>query len=230
MHFPKRQGFTLIELITVVAVIAILAAILIPVVAQMRAQANLVNCSSNLRQLHTAAMSWSTENDGLVIPSLDRRKGENGENWPKLLLGVMAYPNWDEFRVALACNEYEGNRNGTFWMLGYALNETPAYLGDSSDLPKGQTKRQLSRIDDDGTGPRYRLNEVTFPARRLLFCDSNQWHIGENNSHDSADYHRHGPDRCNAIFFDGHIELLTPTEIDRSVSEPGLRLVAADEE
>jgi len=100
-------------------------------------------------------------------------------------------------------------------MLGYAYNETPAYLGDSSGVKGGASKKALMRERT------YMLSEVTHKPNRVMFCDSNQWHIGENvdfNEHVDAD--RHGGGLANAVFFDGHIEQLTPEEIELSVTDP----------
>jgi len=53
-----RRGFTLVELLVVVAVIGILMAILMPAIGRVQERGREMRCSSNLRQLHTAAMSY----------------------------------------------------------------------------------------------------------------------------------------------------------------------------
>src|SRR5918992_2204365 len=63
----KRQdegGFTLIELLVVILIIAILAAIAIPVFLRQREKAYQADVQSTLRNLATAAESFSTGNGG----------------------------------------------------------------------------------------------------------------------------------------------------------------------
>ena len=54
--YPKKSAFTLIELLTVIAVIGILAAILIPAVGNVRASAGNAKCVANMRSIGQAVM------------------------------------------------------------------------------------------------------------------------------------------------------------------------------
>jgi prepilin-type N-terminal cleavage/methylation domain-containing protein len=64
-----RKAFTLIELLTVIAIIGILAAILIPVVGQVRESAKGSLCRSNLRQIGVAAHLYAADNDDFLPPA-----------------------------------------------------------------------------------------------------------------------------------------------------------------
>lgn len=61
----------MIELLTVIAIIGILAAILIPVVGRVRSTARAAECVSNLRQLSSAAVLYAEENKGRLPTSYD---------------------------------------------------------------------------------------------------------------------------------------------------------------
>jgi len=59
----KNRAFTLIELLVVIAIIAILAAILFPVFAQAKAAAKKIASVSNVKQLTTATLMYTADND-----------------------------------------------------------------------------------------------------------------------------------------------------------------------
>jgi len=58
------KGFTLIELMIVIAIIAILAAILIPSFIHARAQSQLAACESNIRNLGTSTEMYANDYNG----------------------------------------------------------------------------------------------------------------------------------------------------------------------
>ncbi|RYG44965.1 prepilin-type N-terminal cleavage/methylation domain-containing protein [bacterium] len=60
-----RKAFTLVELLVVVGLIAILAAILFPVFAQTKEAAKRTECITNVRQLSAAMIMYVTDHDGV---------------------------------------------------------------------------------------------------------------------------------------------------------------------
>ncbi len=64
MFRPKSsKGFTLVELLVVVAIIGILAGILVPVLGRAREAAKRKSCASNLKQIGLALNLYASEND-----------------------------------------------------------------------------------------------------------------------------------------------------------------------
>src|SRR3954468_5785073 len=77
-HSGQRNGFTLIELLVAVATIAILAALLLPVLGKAKIKAQRASCMSNLRQLGFGWIIYSHDNNGLLAESYG---GSNSNAW-----------------------------------------------------------------------------------------------------------------------------------------------------
>src|SRR5688572_3188859 len=60
----QRRGFTLVELLVVIGIIALLIAMLLPALRKAKEQANAVACQSNLRQLMQCIILFSTDMKG----------------------------------------------------------------------------------------------------------------------------------------------------------------------
>lgn len=63
MKKNMKQGFTLVEIMIVVAIIGLLAAIAIPSFQKSRDTTRKNSCISNLRQIDSAKEQWAVEND-----------------------------------------------------------------------------------------------------------------------------------------------------------------------
>ena len=81
MKNTSRQGFTLVEIMIVVAIIGILAAIAIPNFVKNRRDAQRRSCIANMHLIVTSAENWRTENHMAMI----------GDNWKTELIGPANY-------------------------------------------------------------------------------------------------------------------------------------------
>lgn len=72
-----RNGFTLVELLVVISIIALLISLLLPALNRAREVALSVSCMANERQISIATLEYTDSNDGQLFPG--------GWDWPWVL-------------------------------------------------------------------------------------------------------------------------------------------------
>jgi prepilin-type N-terminal cleavage/methylation domain-containing protein/prepilin-type processing-associated H-X9-DG protein len=88
---PYRSAFTLVELLIVIAIIALLVSILLPAAGRIRDQARMAVCLSNLRQLAGLQMQYVADSKGYAMPAgyvKDPSTGGNSENYATLIVNL----------------------------------------------------------------------------------------------------------------------------------------------
>ena len=222
----------MVELLTVIAIVAVLAALGVFAIGRGLESSKSAKCAANLKQLAGAVMSYAADHDGLVPPSVynpDPAAG-GGKIWidpldsyvPKPKPGLMDNRNspyfcpcarrpgeWANSSPDYTCND-RADRTAT---TGAFVQH--AWLGSGASYP-----------------PQVRLAAITRPSQVIMFADSfhqrdvkqsGAWSLALSRL-DSADYFgkaslpdtglaprhyfRDNPVRgkFTAVFFDGHVE------------------------
>ncbi len=170
-RMAQNRAFTLIELLTVIAIIGILAAILIPVVSAVRDSARASRCIGNLRDLTLALNLFLEDNEGRIdVHSASGDGSEDVPHWAQRLendgfldnRAVTVCPSehpysWEQIR-----EEAPGRHN--FRVYGMNMITTaPPLVGGTDYAEAGSVV---------GAGHRLNANAVRDPSRYFTFVDS----------------------------------------------------------
>jgi len=242
--FPKKGNlaqrnaalaFTLIELLVVIGIIAILMALLIPVIGRVQDSAKKTACISNLRQIGVAMPLFAAEHNGCYPPQQpDKAVFTAWGQWPKWYNVLSPYlqnqSSTQDGKTVWYCPSDTRPYAATNWVCSYGMNVNPSPYSDvATDLiPLAALKGSPSKV---------------------IYCaDTGQvpWDSGITgwNNHDAnggyamgymLEYRHLGKSRdqtkkyasakeiadqggsANFLFFDGHVETLQDNQLTQSM-------------
>lgn len=158
-----KRGFTLVELLVVVAVIALLLGLLLPALSKAREQGRLMVCLNNMRDITMAANSYAADQDGL---------------WP--VMPCLVLPDG---RPLFSSWQYGGKTTSDYW-ISYGsgtfkrIDERPLnpYVAPDTILKDPQPGERLELTtyrcpSDPGTLQRSFWNSNTIPDPRVTCYD-----------------------------------------------------------
>lgn len=157
----KSRGFTLVELMVVIGIIAVLIAMIMPALSRSRQMARRVVCLSNLRQLTMGWIMYSDEHKGMLVSSAtndDTTWVNAGDGHDSITTGAL-YPYVRNVGIYLCPND-----RVDYWRT-YSMND---FLGGGGwNGGPGQQARKMS--------------DVTYPWSTYVFAeelDSRGFNLG----------------------------------------------------
>ncbi len=183
----KNRGFTLIELIIVIAILTVLAALTVPVLQMGSRTAKSVKCIANLKAIYLGLVQYTDEFDDF-LPAAGSDEGEKN-GWPAWYRTLLPYVG-NQWEVYACPGKYfrikdierdisEGAPNQapgveTMAMVHYGMNHAFAEDDEEQRIELwGQTRQRQM---------------IKYPARTIAFCDTGQIEDGEGGSDNPLDW------------------------------------------
>ncbi|MFA6286642.1 MAG: type II secretion system protein [Opitutaceae bacterium] len=242
-----RNAFTLVELLAVIAIVGVLAALLFAAYGGIMRAKNTSVCLANLRQIGTATLVYCADHKGDFprAVSFPPNTVRSDSPWNTLLNVYLGLPSESAPSPIYKCpadpRDYMTVQNGTTrYARSYSFNGTP-------DLSASTVIGTMGLVQTTGVGnhqyPVRKLAHITAPSKTIMVTEwwTNKtgdlrenwqdsytcsqitagWTLLSNVpiSHERSGYY-HGAN-YNAVFVDGHVQSVTPEEIIRGWSEPG---------
>jgi prepilin-type N-terminal cleavage/methylation domain-containing protein/prepilin-type processing-associated H-X9-DG protein len=228
-RFSSSRAFTLVELLVVVAIIALLLGILLPALGRAREVARATVCGSNIRQLALANLTYAQANAGHLVraardiwhPNFERwhgRRTAGDQPFEPARSDMAAY--FGESGSVKACPDFvegrdyqEGFEDGCG---GYGYNQS--YLGGRSDLygTSPTAAAHSARVDDISrpvetvmfTDAAY-IIDGNLTKSAYSFCEPPFWQLSvgpPSNMRPNPTIDFRHLTQCNAAWSDGHVD------------------------
>ena len=215
-HHIRNSGFTLVELLVVIGIIAVLISILLPALSSVRSAAADLQCQSNLRQLAIATVTYAGDWGGM-LPRANTGYPSNAsppiiDDWLKSLEPILrpsqagVVTAWQSEPIYI-CPRHADDRSGP--------NSEQYGMNKLMDLGLNFTP------SPPGTPNNYKLSQIKRPAEIVLFADKNETQWSPIVSTSSAEWVqlRHGRGTklvANVVFADGHAGTMLSSERSKS--------------
>lgn len=211
----ERSAFTLVELLAVIAIVAVLMALIFPLLGKMVERSLQAKCAANLKNIYVAWGSYAADNAGRLAPAVTGQGPWYEDYWTKSLGPYLGFSktlggNGDAFVGTVAfCPGNKGKPYHTeqYSALSYIPNGLIGGVFDSGGQLIARLKTWPNRVPVALT-----IGAIDQPSKRMLFASAEdnmlRSYMDANNPGPYLATHFNGGG--NILFADGHVELYKP--------------------
>ncbi len=213
-----QKGFSVMEILLVMVVIAVIGVLLLPVISSARQSADGAKCAGNLRQIGLGLFAYAGDRNGAIVPAAVIR---SNYFWFDELNPYMGFPKYH------ASYSYpEPTAVGTAFPL--AWQQCPARKESRltrEAVAYGWNYQNFGyKAANDTYNSHTNLRQIEEPSKTIIVGDSKD-HETNPGTHSEYRYlyPKGGPalserhqGRANYLMFDGHVERLRPSELPAS--------------
>ncbi len=184
----REAGFTLVELLVVMAIISVLMGMLLPVLAKAKDYALLTSCSNNLRQLHLGFTMYADDNGGYLTSN--GRQLNTSPFWMSQVAPYLSIP-----------------QTATGLPLNFAVMQCK-----TQNAPRYQTYILSGWLTNAGSNSRAKLESINDPGNMNFLWDSFDGYVAINvaNSPDAINWAH--SQKANFLKLDGRTKLHEPAD------------------
>lgn len=198
MRHVGAKGFTLVELLTVIAIVAVLTAIIMPVMLSARASARQTTCLSNIRQIGQAQLLYFADN-GQYATSMD----------PSTVIWTMQLKPYG-YIAGLHCPSFSDGQKALYSHPGYAVNRCLEKTSVVSHPASTAMLTEVTQMTSTFLGQRGGLSTISIEAPDSLWFN---WKTNTLSNLEAikpfgSERHRSGSNYC---FIDGHSSWYRPS-------------------
>jgi prepilin-type N-terminal cleavage/methylation domain-containing protein/prepilin-type processing-associated H-X9-DG protein len=227
-----RRGFTLVELLVVIGIIAVLVSILLPALSSARKQAQQVKCISNMRQLMIAVLGYVNDNNSyLPYTNQDAPKSS----------GVYDYGWLYQTSAASSPPLPTDVENGVLYKYVNSADIFKCPMWDATAAVNMNILTSFTMNESACAGntllgnykaihavmPSFKISQITDVAEKVLFWEAdenststaNVWNDGTSRPTEEVLATRHNKG-ANTAYLDGHAEWLPQSQFLLDAASP----------